>query len=109
MVTWIQCLYRDVVNAWKLHCFIAASTKTTPMSQLDFKNIIAKTLHLSSEGNTKISTNDDLKNKSHSVPEDVWRLRNLPRVTGTPARTLLSNLVIAAAALFGVQKPHFFM
>ena len=67
------------------------------MSQLDFKNIIAKTLHVSSEGNTEIATNDDSKNISDSAPEDVWRPRNLPRMTGTHARTLLSNLVIAAA------------
>ena len=40
------CLDSAVVNTWKLHCFVAASTKSKPMSQLDFKNIIAKTLHL---------------------------------------------------------------
>ena len=57
------------------------------MSQLDFKNIIAKTLHVSSEGNTEIATNDDSENKSGSAPEDVWRPINLPQVTGRYARS----------------------
>ena len=39
------------------------------MSQLDFKNINAKTLHLSSDGNTEIATNDESVNKIDSAPE----------------------------------------
>lgn len=83
---WVQCLDSAVVNAWKLHCFVAASTKTKPMPQLEFKNFIVKKLLAS-----KDSLYDDSQNENDSAPEDIYRPNNLPRVTGMHAPIKTQN------------------
>lgn len=58
---WVTCLDSASVNAWKLHCMVAEKTKQKPMSQIDFKNSITKTLLLSEEPatNTEITSSDE--------------------------------------------------
>ncbi|KAK9751452.1 hypothetical protein QE152_g5040 [Popillia japonica] len=74
---WVQCLDSAVVNAWKLHCIVAASKKTKPMSQLDFKNSVTKSLLLSSE-----DAMDGNESSSTEVSDNEYRQQNLPRVDG---------------------------
>ncbi|XP_037958788.1 piggyBac transposable element-derived protein 3-like [Teleopsis dalmanni] len=91
---WVQFLDSAVVNAWKLHCFAAASNNTKPMPLLDFKNFIARNLLLASEDSvfiTEATVYDDLKKENHSASEDVYLPGNLPRVTGMHAPTKTRN------------------
>lgn len=74
---WVQCLDSAVVNAWKLHCFIAASKKVKPMSQLDFKNSVTKSLLLSSE-----DVVDGIEPSSTDDSDIDYRQHNLPRLDG---------------------------
>lgn len=74
---WVQCLDSAVVNAWKLHCFVADSNNLKRMSQLDFKNSVTKSLLLSSE--------DDMERNQPSSTDDSdmdYVQHNLPRVDG---------------------------
>lgn len=83
---WVQCLDSSIVNAWKLHCFVASSKKEKPMSQLDFKNEVTKSLLFTSEdtmGETSASIEDE------EEPDRDFRQPNLPRVDGlhVPVKT----------------------
>ncbi|KAK0169497.1 hypothetical protein PV327_011534 [Microctonus hyperodae] len=72
---WIQCLDSAVVNAWKLHCLVTASKNAKPMSQLHFKNTVAKSLLLASEdvmAETDSTTTDET--------DADYMVQNLPKL-----------------------------
>lgn len=81
---WVQCLDSAVVNAWKLHCFVAASTKEKPIPQLQFKNFIVKKLLLMSEDSDSETTTDTSPD-DNMESEDIYRPTNFPRISGTHA------------------------